>query len=72
MSFITIFLGAVGGVVAFGFIGIFLGPTLLAVGLSLLQEFTSERAAKSAPASPPQSQPSPSLKSEISDPKSQI
>ena len=39
LSFVLSFLGALGGVVAFGFIGIFLGPTLLAVGFALLQEF---------------------------------
>jgi predicted PurR-regulated permease PerM len=30
-----VLLGVFGGVLAFGFIGIFLGPTLLAVGYSL-------------------------------------
>jgi len=29
-----------GGVLAFGFIGVFIGPTLLAVGFSLIQEWT--------------------------------
>ena len=28
----------IGGVLAFGFLGIFLGPTLLAVGFALLRE----------------------------------
>jgi predicted PurR-regulated permease PerM len=39
LPFILVFLGALGGILAFGFIGIFLGPTLLAVGFSLLYEF---------------------------------
>ena len=39
MSFLLILLGIVGGVIGFGFIGIFLGPTLLAVGYTLLSEY---------------------------------
>ena len=39
LPFALVFLGALGGVLAFGFIGIFLGPTLLAVGYALLHEF---------------------------------
>ena len=38
LSFIVMFIGVLGGVVAFGFIGVFLGPTLLAVGVALTQE----------------------------------
>ncbi|NLH16991.1 MAG: AI-2E family transporter [Phycisphaerae bacterium] len=37
LSFITMLLGVLGGVITFGFIGVFLGPTLLAVGYSLVQ-----------------------------------
>lgn len=36
-------LGILGGVLAFGFLGLFLGPTLLAVGYSLLHEWTAHR-----------------------------
>jgi predicted PurR-regulated permease PerM len=36
LPFALVFLGVMGGVVAFGFVGIFLGPTLLAVGLNVL------------------------------------
>ena len=32
-----------GGVIAFGFIGVFLGPTLLAVGFALIQDWSEER-----------------------------
>ena len=39
LPFVLVFLGALGGILAFGFIGIFLGPTLLAVGYALLHEF---------------------------------
>lgn len=42
-SFIVMFIGLLGGVAAFGFIGIFLGPTLLAVGLGLAQEILDQR-----------------------------
>ncbi|MDH3638824.1 MAG: AI-2E family transporter [Gammaproteobacteria bacterium] len=44
LSFLPVFLGVIGGVLAFGFIGIFLGPTLLAVGYSLLREWTTRAA----------------------------
>lgn len=39
LSFLPVFLGVTGGVMAFGLIGVFLGPTLLAVGLSVAKEF---------------------------------
>jgi len=40
LPFIVIFLGIVGGLVAFGIIGIFLGPTLLAVAYGLVREWS--------------------------------
>jgi len=43
LSFIVMFIGVLGGVTAFGFIGIFLGPTLLAVGFSLAHEILEQR-----------------------------
>ena len=33
-------LGVLGGVIAFGFVGMFIGPVLLAVGDSLMSEWT--------------------------------
>jgi predicted PurR-regulated permease PerM len=39
MPFLLIFFGVMGGAIAFGFIGIFLGPTLLAVGYRVVQEW---------------------------------
>jgi predicted PurR-regulated permease PerM len=48
MPFALVLLGVLGGVIAFGFIGLFLGPVLLAVGLSLARRWTSD-----SPASPP-------------------
>ncbi len=34
-----VFLGVVGGILTFGFLGLFIGPTLLTVGYNLLQEW---------------------------------
>ena len=63
LPFILVMLGILGGVVAFGFIGVFIGPVLLALGLALLSEwavFENERtsaaadiAARAAEAPPP-------------------
>ena len=43
LSFIVTFIGVLGGVATFGFIGVFLGPTLLAVGYSLTHEIIAHR-----------------------------
>ena len=40
MPFILIFFGVLGGALTFGFIGVFLGPTFLAVGFRLLEEWS--------------------------------
>ncbi len=39
MPFILIFFGVLGGALAFGFIGLFIGPTLLALGYKLVAEW---------------------------------
>jgi predicted PurR-regulated permease PerM len=39
LPFLLVLLGVLGGVIAFGFIGIFLGPVLLAVGLGLARRW---------------------------------
>jgi predicted PurR-regulated permease PerM len=49
MPFILIFLGVVGGALAFGFIGVFLGPTLLAVGYRLVAEWVSNQRVETDP-----------------------
>jgi predicted PurR-regulated permease PerM len=49
MSLALVFLGVLGGVLAFGFIGIFLGPTLLALGFTLFRQWTQNVAAGAAP-----------------------
>jgi len=43
LPFLLTLLGVLGGVIAFGFIGLFIGPTLLAVGYSLLSGWTHTR-----------------------------
>ena len=43
LPFALVLLGVLGGVIAFGFIGVFLGPTLLAIGFALVQEWSEER-----------------------------
>jgi predicted PurR-regulated permease PerM len=40
LPFLLVLLGVLGGVLAFGFVGLFIGPVLLAVGYSLLREWT--------------------------------
>lgn len=42
LPFILVLLGILGGVIAFGFIGVFLGPTLLAIGFSLIHDWSAE------------------------------
>jgi predicted PurR-regulated permease PerM len=46
MPFLLIFFGVLGGALAFGFIGVFLGPTLLAVGYRLIEVWGQSRRAK--------------------------
>lgn len=44
LPFILVLLGVMGGVLAFGFVGLFIGPTLLAVGMGLLRNYTAQQA----------------------------
>ena len=41
LPFLLVILGVMGGVLAFGFVGVFIGPALLAVGFSIVQKWTS-------------------------------
>ena len=41
LPFILVMFGVMGGVLAFGFVGIFIGPTLLAVGFGLMRKWTT-------------------------------
>lgn len=45
MPFLLILFGVLGGAIAFGFIGVFLGPTLLAVAYRIIQEWFGRKAA---------------------------
>jgi predicted PurR-regulated permease PerM len=42
MPLILVLLGVIGGAMAFGLIGLFLGPTLIAVGYSMIDEWSSD------------------------------
>jgi len=44
LPFILVLLGVLGGVIAFGFIGVFLGPTLLAIGFALIEDWSGVKA----------------------------
>ncbi len=41
LPFLIAFMGIIGGAAAFGFLGIFLGPTLLALAMALIREWSS-------------------------------
>ena len=41
LPFLVIFFGVIGGALTFGFVGLFLGPTLLAVGFRVAEEWTA-------------------------------
>jgi predicted PurR-regulated permease PerM len=43
LSFIVMLIGVLGGAAAFGFLGVFVGPTLLAVGFALVHEILNSR-----------------------------
>ena len=42
LPFVLVLIGVLGGAVAFGFIGVFLGPVLIAVGYALLKDWASD------------------------------
>lgn len=53
MPFLLIFFGMVGGALGFGFIGLFLGPTLLAIGYRLIEEWLAGHPPPGPDAPPP-------------------
>jgi predicted PurR-regulated permease PerM len=53
LPFLLVLLGVFGGIIAFGFVGIFLGPTLLAVGFNLARSWTADRVITPAEEQPP-------------------
>jgi predicted PurR-regulated permease PerM len=50
MPFLLIFFGVLGGALTFGFIGVFLGPTLLAVGYRVITEWIAGATTVTTPA----------------------
>jgi len=48
LPFLLTLLGIIGGIIAFGFIGIFIGPTLLALAYALIIDWTSLRRGEEA------------------------
>lgn len=42
IPFIIIFIGVLGGLTAFGFVGLFIGPVVLAIGLAIWREWISQ------------------------------
>jgi predicted PurR-regulated permease PerM len=46
LPFILVLLGVLGGIVAFGFIGVFVGPVLLAIGYALVKEWSESASAE--------------------------
>ena len=61
LPLLLVFLGVLGGIVAFGLLGVFIGPTLLAVGYTLLREWSHskelEEIEAGGPADAPESAP---------------
>nr|MBS0021567.1 AI-2E family transporter [Gammaproteobacteria bacterium] len=50
LPLILVFIGVLGGVIAFGFLGVFLGPVLLALGYTLLHDWSQTDSVPSKPA----------------------
>jgi predicted PurR-regulated permease PerM len=55
LNFLLVFVGVIGGAIAFGFVGIFIGPTLLALALALWKVWSAPPSPAAMPAegSPP-------------------
>ena len=53
LPLVVVLLGVFGGILAFGFVGLFLGPTLLAVAYSLLSDWVADKAVHGEPAAGP-------------------
>jgi predicted PurR-regulated permease PerM len=59
LPLVLIFAGVVGGLIAFGVIGLFIGPTVLAVAYMLLVDWVSEEGSAAAPPRPASAADSP-------------
>jgi predicted PurR-regulated permease PerM len=51
LPLLLVFLGLLGGIAAFGLLGVFIGPTLLAVGYTLIREWSHAKELEEAPPS---------------------
>ena len=72
MPFILVFFGVIGGALTFGFVGVFLGPTLLAVGWRLVEEWASIPGPPNSANSSTEASPQAALRDQnVSDPKAQ-
>jgi predicted PurR-regulated permease PerM len=52
LPFVLVFLGVLGGTLAFGFLGLFLGPTLLATGYEIVRDWARFDEPTSVPSTP--------------------
>ena len=59
LPLVVVLLGVFGGILAFGFMGLFLGPTLLAVAYSLLGDWVASEPTAEVPAEPDPAGPDP-------------
>jgi predicted PurR-regulated permease PerM len=57
MPFILVMLGVLGGALAFGLLGVFIGPTLLAVSFTLIRHWAADQQALAAVAAKPSAGP---------------
>ncbi len=55
LPLVVVLLGVFGGILAFGFMGLFLGPTLLAVAYSLIGDWIAHQPRIQRPPAPPHS-----------------
>ncbi|TWH65028.1 putative PurR-regulated permease PerM [Azomonas agilis] len=57
LPLVVVLLGVFGGILAFGFMGLFLGPTLLAVAFSLITDWAQKEELKVSPPAPTDGRP---------------
>lgn len=57
IPFVIVFMGVIGGALAFGLVGVFLGPTLLAVAYRVIEEWSSANALLQSSEAPADTEP---------------
>jgi len=68
IPFVIVFMGVIGGALAFGLVGVFLGPTLLAVAYRVIEDWSSANAllkATEIPSPPSPAEPAPAAAAEM-------